>query len=304
MVGRGVRYSIMARRDQRLTIQMRDVWQGFVTSGRELGTNVTARKTFLYTVIAAAVISANFNLLTILSHLHFHPEEGLLRPLLQEASSWIGMILFVWVPWTGYRLAPVEQPRWRLLLHIPFALAYGLGHVGSFVLLRKAAYLAQGSSYSFGPLWQNAGYELGKDALAYSLFIVGFVFVNYIQRQSRPPALLQPPLQQPATFDIRDGTKLSRVPVEDILAVSSGGNYAEFVLRDGRRLCMRATLSALESELTPLGFVRTHRSWLLNVRQVTGLDPAGSGNYAVRLGELTVPLSRRFPEALARLRGE
>jgi DNA-binding LytR/AlgR family response regulator len=67
---------------------------------------------------------------------------------------------------------------------------------------------------------------------------------------------------------------------------------------------MRATLSALESELNPLGFVRTHRSWLLNVRQVTGLDPAGSGNYAVRLGELTVPLSRRFPEALAKLRGE
>lgn len=302
MVGRGARYSIMARLDQRLTIQMRDVWQGFVTSGRELGTNVTARKTFLYTVAAAAVVSANFNLLTILSHLHFHPEEGLLRPLIQEVSSWLGMILFVWVPWTGYRLAPVERPRWRLLLHIPFALAYGVGHVGSFVLLRKAAYLAQGSSYSFGR--QNAGYELSKDALAYSLFIAGFAFVTYILRQSRPPAVQQSPLQQPATFDIRDGSKLSRVLVDDILAVSSGGNYAEFVLRDGRRLCMRTTLSALESELTPLGFVRTHRSWLLNVRQVTGLDPAGSGNYAVRLGELSVPLSRRFPEALAKLRGE
>jgi hypothetical protein len=287
---------------------MRDDLQGFVTNGRDRGTNVTARKTFLYTVAAAAVVSANFNLLTILSHLHFHPEEGLLPPLIQEASSWIGMILFVWVPWTGYRLAPVERPGWRLLLHIPFALAYGLGHVGSFVLLRKAAYLAQGRLYSFG-LWQNAGYEFGKDALAYSLFIVGFAFVSYIQRQShtRQLPLPQPSLQQPgkpATFDIRDGSKLSRVLVDDILAVTSGGNYAEFVLSDGRRLCTRATLSALESELTPLGFLRTHRSWLLNAQHVTGLDPAGSGNYAVHVGTLSVPLSRRFPEALAKLRAE
>jgi DNA-binding LytR/AlgR family response regulator len=36
--------------------------------------------------------------------------------------------------------------------------------------------------------------------------------------------------------------------------------------------------------------------------QMTGLKPQGSGDYAVELGALTVPLSRRFPEALAKLR--
>jgi hypothetical protein len=282
---------------------MRDVWQWFVTNGRDFGTNATARKTFLYTVAAAAVIAATVNTLTILSHLHFNPNGGVLRPVIQEASSWVAMILFVWVPWTGYRLAPVlERPRWRLIIHIPFAMAYCLGHVGGFVLLRKAVYLAQGSRYSFGPLWQNIGYEFGKDALAYSLFIVGFVFITHILgTKAAGPAR---PREPATTFDIRDGTKLSRVMVDDILAVSSAGNYAEFVLRDGRRLCMRSTLSALESELTPLGFVRTHRSWLLNARHVTGLDPAGSGNYSVRVGALAIPLSRRFPGALAKLRAE
>jgi DNA-binding LytR/AlgR family response regulator len=35
---------------------------------------------------------------------------------------------------------------------------------------------------------------------------------------------------------------------------------------------------------------------------VTALRPEGSGDYAVELGDIVVPLSRRFPEALAKLR--
>jgi DNA-binding LytR/AlgR family response regulator len=76
----------------------------------------------------------------------------------------------------------------------------------------------------------------------------------------------------------------------------------EFVLRDGRKPLKRSALTTIESELAPHGFVRVHRSWLVNTAQMTGLKPQGSGDYTVQLGELAVPLSRRFPEALARLR--
>ena len=65
---------------------------------------------------------------------------------------------------------------------------------------------------------------------------------------------------------------------------------------------MRASLTAIEAQLAPLGFVRTHRSWLVNAARVTELRPEKSGDYAVGLGSLEAPLSRRFPEALARLR--
>ena len=105
-----------------------------------------------------------------------------------------------------------------------------------------------------------------------------------------------------STFDIRDGARLTRVKMEEILAVTSAGNYVEFVLGDGRRLLMRAALRGIEQELVPRGFVRTHRSWLVNVSKVTSLKPEGSGDYTVELGKQSVPLSRRFPEALAKLR--
>ena len=85
--------------------------------------------------------------------------------------------------------------------------------------------------------------------------------------------------------------------------MSSAGNYVEFWLADGRRPLMRATLAAIEVELEAYGFVRAHRSWLVNGARVTGLEPDGSGDWTVELGEVRAPLSRRFPEALARLRG-
>jgi DNA-binding LytR/AlgR family response regulator len=65
---------------------------------------------------------------------------------------------------------------------------------------------------------------------------------------------------------------------------------------------MRSPLQAVENELAPSGFVRTHRSWLVNAKKVTTLKPQGSGDYVVELGKQSVPLSRRFPAALAKLR--
>ena len=66
---------------------------------------------------------------------------------------------------------------------------------------------------------------------------------------------------------------------------------------------MRSALRSVEDELTPRGFVRTHRSWLVNGKKVTMLKPEGSGDYVVEVGRQAVPLSRRFPDALAKLRG-
>ena len=98
------------------------------------------------------------------------------------------------------------------------------------------------------------------------------------------------------------GVQTCALPI--FTAVASAGNYVEFVLRDGRRLLMRSALSAVEEDLSARGFVRTHRSWLVNGALVTALTPEGSGDYTVALPDLEVPLSRRYKAALAQLRGD
>lgn len=277
-------------------MRIRDVWQRFVTGGADLGMRGTQRRTFLFTLGAVAVVAAFINTLGAISTLHANPHLSVIEPVIWEGSSWITLVLFFGFAWVGYCLAPPDRASWRLLLHIPALLAFSVGHVGGFVLLCKVAYLAMGRRYVFGPLWESFSYALGRDALAYALITAAFAFTQFLLRQQQVQE------RRPLTFDIRDGTKLNRVMIEAILAVSSAGNYAEFVLRDGRKLCMRSSLSALERELAPHGFVRTHRSWLVNAAAVTALNPEGSGDYSVGLGALTVPLSRRFPETLAKLR--
>jgi hypothetical protein len=274
-----------------------DIWQWLGISGDALGTGGTSRRTFLYAYATTAAFAGVANVLNVLTLRHDRPRLGLLEPAIWEGSSWLSLLAFFWIAWVFWRLAPLRgRPRWRWLLHIPGAMAYAMAHVGSFIALRKLAYWALGGRYLFG---ENFFYELPKDVLAYGLFVGGIAVVGHLLRQQQ---LVQVP-GQTLTFDIRDGAKLTRVRLADILAITSAGNYVEFALQDGRRLLMRSPLSAVENDLSGRGFVRTHRSWLVNEAAVTGLTPEGSGDYGVMLGNLTAPLSRRFPAALARLRG-
>jgi len=286
-----------APRDRLRTLGVVRQWLGM--SGDEYGTR--AKRTFLYSLAIAAAMVGVVNTINVITIQHDDPGAGLAGPLIWEGSSWITFVLFFWIPWLGWQLAPPwVRPRWKFLIHIPTALAFSLAHVGGFVLIRDFAYRLAGSQYQFGAFGPEFRYEFGKDALGYILFFGCFTLVDHLLRQQ---ALTAHPSQS-HTFDIRDGAKLTRVRLDDIFAITSAGNYVEFVLRDGRRLLMRSPLSALETELGPRGFVRTHRSWLVNAEQVTALKPEGSGDYTVELQTLTVPLSRRFPDALARLRRE
>jgi DNA-binding LytR/AlgR family response regulator len=66
---------------------------------------------------------------------------------------------------------------------------------------------------------------------------------------------------------------------------------------------MRTTLAGVETMLAEAGFVRTHKSWLVNAAQVVEIVAQGSGDYGLLLSDGTrLPLSRRYPEALAALR--
>lgn len=266
-------------------------------SGDHSGTGGRPGRTFLYAQGMAAAVVGTINVVNVISDMGMHSNGDLFRSLVEEGSSWITVMAFFWIVWLGWRMAPPwTRPRWKLLVHLPVASVYSIAHVGGFLLLRSFAYQAAGSTYIHGALVTRFLYEFRKDVVGYVLFLAGITLVDHLLRQQAAlPA-------RPDTFDIRDGAKITRVRLDEILAISAAGNYAEFALRDGRRLLMRSSLAALEGELFPSGFLRTHRSWLVNSRQVTAIRPEGSGDYSLELAGLTVPLSRRFPNSLARLR--
>jgi DNA-binding LytR/AlgR family response regulator len=243
---------------------------------------------------AIAAFVCTFNVLT---RVHDVPDGGVLRPLIYEGSSYPFVVLVLPLPaLAALRIRRRGLGLWPALrLHLAVAILYFVVHVAGFTALRALAFpLLVHATYHIGPPGADLVYELVKDLLAYALVLFGFRMLMSWGGSLQP--------SRAGVFDIRDGQRLVRAQLVEILAVRSAGNYVEFLLVDGRRPLMRKPLAALEAELSPLGFVRTHRSWLVNAERVTGLRPEGSGDYAVEIGELEAPLSRRFPEALAALR--
>lgn len=246
--------------------------------------------------VAGLVMAIN-----IVTRAHDDPQDGWLRPALDEASSVLSTAVALLLPigltlWVGRR-APGP---WRAVAAwLAGAAAYPMLHVGGFVALRSLGYpLLLGCAYQFGSFPDEFLYEASKDAPAFA-FACGLFWLLLRWREAAPAE----PTAGPAILDIRDGPRLVRAPVGEILAVRSAANYAEVLLADGRRPLIRSSLAALEAQLGPHGFVRTHRSWLVNAARVRGLRPEGSGDYAVELGEVEAPLSRRFRPALESLRG-
>ena len=266
--------------------------------GMPSGTSGERRATFLYGWAAMALTVGAVNFINVITILHERPQIGLAGPVIWEGSSWVTFNLFVFIPWLVLGRAPLDgRPRWLVVLaHVLAAVAFSFCHVAGFVALREFAYWIAGARYQFGAFGPHFLYELGKDVFGYVLAIAAFSIAALIVERRAPPELGE------HSYAIRDGTRVLRVPLGEIVAIGSAGNYVEFVLRDGRKPLMRSPLSAVESELRAHGFLRVHRSWLVNPARMTALTPDGSGDYTIELGQTQVPLSRRFPEALAKLR--
>ena len=258
-------------------------------------------RTALLAVAGVVALNAFVNIMTILDDAH---RRGVAMPAwlpvtLEGTSAVAAMIAGVAI-YQALRLAPPERgPLWRtLLVHAGGTLVFSGAHVGLMTLFRMAAFRAIGQTYDFSiSEWP---YEYRKDLVGY--VVIGGVFWLLRRMAAGRPAAAVP---EPATFAIRDGATILRVGVAEILAVQAAGNYVEFALADGRRPLMRASMAQIEAALAGAGFVRTHRSWLVNAACVRALTAAGSGDFRLELaGGVTAPLSRRYPEALARLRGD
>ena len=190
---------------------------------------------------------------------------------------------------------PVKVAPWKIAaIQVPAAIAFWLLHCGGYTLIRLAIFPAFGAPYD--PHVDPPLSELWRDIASY-VVLVGAIWA-VMELEDRATAAAAVRAATPPVFEIKDGTHIIRATTENIQAAHSAGNYVEFQLVDGRKPLMRATLAAIETRLAPHGFVRTHRSWLVNAASVAEIKPAGSGDFVLLLaGGAEAPLSRRYREA-------
>ena len=100
---------------------------------------------------------------------------------------------------------------------------------------------------------------------------------------------------------VKDQGRVRLIDAAQIQYVEAEGNYVLFHLNQGT-LMIRDTMTRIEQRLEPLGFIRIHRSAIVNRDAVAEYYPWYTGEYVLKLHtgkELTV--SRTFKHKLSQL---
>ena len=135
--------------------------------------------------------------------------------------------------------------------------------------------------------------DFGFRAFLWDIFF--FVISFLLGLQMRPKLDLS--LQQTPDFGslaVKSSGSVEYVPVREILGATAQGNYIALHLAD-RDVLHRTTMSQLEDALSEAGFVRTHRSHLVNPAQISVARSRGESYRIVELTNGTrLPVSNRY----------
>lgn len=104
-----------------------------------------------------------------------------------------------------------------------------------------------------------------------------------------------------ASLAVRSAGRIDLAAFSDIVSLSGADDYVEVVLADDRRLLHDTRLHVLEQRL-PSGFVRVHRSHIVNSKHVQAVRSLPGRRRMVELtGGTTVPVSRSHLHAVEAL---
>lgn len=106
--------------------------------------------------------------------------------------------------------------------------------------------------------------------------------VDHVSQLNASPEVLgrgQTPL---ARIAIRINGRTRFVSTDCVLVVRAQGNYVLLQCESGSYL-LRVSITALQKQLEPYGFVRIHRSVLVNRSWVEEIQPHFTGDYGLRM---------------------
>lgn len=189
------------------------------------------------------------------------------------------------------------RPVWQMVVgHVAGCLAVSIAHTALMQTLRSAAFGLAGLDYAPSEPWvDRLLFELRKDVITYLSIIAVFLIAR---RLVAVPATARPTDTGPALLELRDGSRTVMLRPDEIDWVSAAGNYVEVHGGSGTMLTRR-TMSELETELGPHGFVRVHRSRLVRRAAIASTETSQSGDFAMTLRSgVVVQGSRRFRQNL------
>ncbi len=119
--------------------------------------------------------------------------------------------------------------------------------------------------------------------------------MNDESREENVKHLLENSARQPEEKNrivVRNNSEISIVPVDEILYMEAFDDYVKIFTANSYFL-KKKTMNHYESVLDPLQFFRAHRSYIINLKQLTRIEPLEKNSYVALLKSgKKVPISR------------
>lgn len=104
-----------------------------------------------------------------------------------------------------------------------------------------------------------------------------------------------------STLMIKSLKKSSLIQLDDILYIQAEGSYSTFFLRNGQKItCSQKSIKDYELMLGDKGFFRSHKSYLVSIREIECLDKSDSCELLLK-NKTRIPLAFRRKVIFERL---
>ena len=119
--------------------------------------------------------------------------------------------------------------------------------------------------------------------------------VNLQQQKINTDSLLQSVTEMPVQQErivVKTSGKIKIIPVADLIYLEAADDYVKLWTKEGSFL-KNKTMAYFEKALPQNQFVRTHRSYMINVQEITRIDPYEKENHlAILRSGARIPVSR------------
>jgi|GEM_PF-2332260 len=216
------------------------------------------------------------------------------------AFLWIGITPLIF-SWTNQY--PIHRKDWRKSLQKHLLYAFLLAPVmrfGALFLDFSIKYMI-GMTHTSPLIILTDIYLVGLASIPHDIFnyflVVGiYTAWKYWQRPSQKPTT--------HTIQVKDGKRSLPIAIREIYWIEAAGNYVRLhTLEESFKV--RKTIKQMEMDLNPSGYLRIHRSVLVNPKQVQSLCHWRSGEYLVEMkNEKHLTSSRTYLSNIHKMQGQ
>ncbi len=139
------------------------------------------------------------------------------------------------------------------------------------------------------------GYELNVS----DYLLKPFSFQRFLKAMNKvmdQPSVINPsPGNKKTSFFLKGDKKMHQIHTDDILFIEAYGNYIKVFL-EGGMVVAHEKISALETLLSPSGFLRTHKSFIVAASKITSIE----GN-RISVREHYIPIGQTYRQHLKQL---